>query len=110
MIPVSTKSMKYRAFAQILPMLKTGAKIQAFIPPELSYGSRPPPNVPPNAVRVFDVDFIAIPPPPSPVPAPHPSANSTTPVVSGQIIRVPSAEEMKNGAQPEVITNVPNSK
>jgi hypothetical protein len=41
-------------------------------------------------------------------PAPPAANANTTPVVSGQIIKVPSAEELKKGAKIEVITNAPN--
>jgi FKBP-type peptidyl-prolyl cis-trans isomerase len=46
--------------------------------------------------------------PPSP-PTPPGAATTTTPVVSGQIIKVPSKEELDKGAKIEVITNVPNN-
>jgi hypothetical protein len=43
----------------------------------------------------------------TPMASAPPMPPSSTPVVSGQIIKVPSAEELKNGAKIEVITNVP---
>jgi FKBP-type peptidyl-prolyl cis-trans isomerase len=106
---VSNRANKYKCWTEILPVMKTGSKIQAFVPPELGYGPRPMANVAPNSVLVFDMELVSILPPHSPPPAPPVSTASSSPVVSGQIIKVPSAEELKKGAKIEVITNVPNS-
>jgi FKBP-type peptidyl-prolyl cis-trans isomerase FklB len=115
-----------KGWSEILPLMKTGSKWQVTIPSELGYGARGPQKIGPNAVLVFDMELVSILPPSAvpaptpvvnqpPVPASHPmppappAANAnTTPVVSGQIIKVPSAEELKKGAKIEVITNAPN--
>ncbi len=105
--PVTGRTIK--GWSEILPMMKTGSKWQVAIPPELAYGPRSQRNIGPDSVLVFEMELLSItntslaaPPPPRPT-AP------TTPVVSGQIIKVPSAEELKNGAKIEVITNVPSN-
>jgi FKBP-type peptidyl-prolyl cis-trans isomerase FklB len=104
--------------------MKTGSKWEVTIPAELGYGARGfPPKIGPNAVLVFEIELLSI-AAPSPTPSanrsgppslvsPHPGPpappGSTTPVVSGQIIKVPSADELKKGAKIEVITNAPNN-
>jgi FKBP-type peptidyl-prolyl cis-trans isomerase FklB len=126
--PVTGRTIK--GWSEILPLMKTGAKWEVTIPSDLAYGMRAPPKIGPNAVLVFDMELLSISEPPSaPKPAPAPASpphaalvnpppftpggppappGATTPVVSGQIIKVPSAEELKKGAKIEVITNVPN--
>ncbi len=105
-------------------MMNTGSKYEVTIPADLGYGARGfPPKIGPNSVLIFDMELISIsaaPPapaatapsthntPPAP-PAPGAPGSTTTPVVSGQIIKVPSAEELKKGAKIEVITNAPNT-
>lgn len=105
---------------QILPLMKVGSKWQVAIPAALAYGTRgSPPKIPGNSVLIFDLELTSITPgapnlqtaPPSPSSA-TPAAPST-PVVSGEIIKVPSADELKKGAKIEVIksgqTNVVNN-
>lgn len=111
-----------RGWSEVLPLMKVGAKWEVTIPADLAYGTRgAPPKIGPDAVLVFDMELLSVtpaPPAPAPTPAPKPastsggppappSGTSGQPVVSGQIIKVPSAEEMKKGAKIEVITNVP---
>ena len=100
-------------WSQVLQLMKVGSKWQVFIPAELGYGTRgAPPKIAPNAVLIFDMELLSDAPPtvastPTSSSGGPPSPPSSTPVVSGQIIKVPSAEELKNGAKIEVITNVP---
>lgn len=42
--------------------MKPGAKWQLFVPPELAYGSNPPPTVPPGAVLVYEIELLHIEP------------------------------------------------
>jgi FKBP-type peptidyl-prolyl cis-trans isomerase FklB len=98
---------------KILPLMKVGSKWQVAIPSALGYGPRGrPPTIPGNAVLVFDIELKSITPglptvPPisaAPPAASKPAASAqTSPVVSGQIIKVPSADELKKGAKIEVI-------
>jgi len=81
-------------WSEALLKMKVGSRWQLFIPPELAYGERGRPTIPPNSVLIFDVDLLSIESPPPPKPA--------EPLTS-DIIRVPSAEELKNGAKIEVI-------
>lgn len=98
---------------KILPLMKVGSKWQVAIPPALGYGPRgKPPTIPGNSVLIFDMELKSITPgaptlPPisaAPPAASRPAASApTAPVVSGEIIKVPSADEMKKGAKIEVI-------
>ncbi len=111
-----------RGWQQILPLMKVGSKWQVAIPPELAYGPHGRQNIPGNAALVFDMELKEIKPaaptlPPMAAGPPSASKPATppppsTPVVSGEIIKVPSADELKHGAKIEVIkagqTNVVN--
>jgi FKBP-type peptidyl-prolyl cis-trans isomerase len=113
--PVTGKTIK--GWSEILPLMKTGSKWEVVIPSDLGYGVRGNQKIPPNSVLIFEMELLSITaPPPASAPAAGPHAGltpspttTTTPVVSGQIIKVPSAEELKKGAKIEVITNAPNN-
>jgi hypothetical protein len=93
--------------------MKVGTKLQVAIPSSLAYGPRGrPPKIPGNATLVFDLELKSITPaaPPQPLgttgtsPGSKPGAAvASTPVVSGEIIKVPSADDLKKGAKIEVI-------
>jgi FKBP-type peptidyl-prolyl cis-trans isomerase FklB len=103
-----------KGWSEVLPLMKVGSRWQVFIPADMAYGTRGyPPKIAPNAVLIFDMELLSDTPAPvapmiKPTAAGAPPSPST-PVVSGQIIKVPSAEELKNGAKIEVITNPPAS-
>ena len=78
-----------------LEKMPTGSKWKLFIPSELAYGEQGRPGIPPNAMLTFEVELLSIQAPPPP---PAPAAPLTS-----DIIKVPSAEEMKKGAKIEVI-------
>jgi FKBP-type peptidyl-prolyl cis-trans isomerase FklB len=118
--PVTGRTIK--GWSEILPLMKTGSKWEVVIPSDLGYGARGNQKIPPNSVLIFEMELLSIsaPPPalatpPSAAVKPHPGLPPTptvaaaTNVVSGQIIKVPSADELKKGAKIEVITNVPNN-
>jgi FKBP-type peptidyl-prolyl cis-trans isomerase len=103
---------------KIMPLMKVGSKWEVAIPPALAYGPRGfPPKIAPNSVLIFDLELTGITPgapvptPPAPPGKPTAQASSAN-VVSGEIIKVPSADELKKGAKIEVIkpgqTNVVN--
>jgi FKBP-type peptidyl-prolyl cis-trans isomerase FklB len=80
---------------EALQMMKPGAKWQLFIPAQLAYGDAGQgPVIEPGSTLLFDVELVSVeavqPPPPA------------QPLTS-DIIRVPSAEELKKGAKVEVL-------
>lgn len=73
-----------RGWTEALLMMPVGSKWQLFIPPDLGYGDeQPSPLIGPGSALIFEIELIA--------------TKGPEPIVS-DIIKVPSAEEMKNGA------------
>jgi hypothetical protein len=90
-----------KGWTAALEKMAVGSKWKLFIPSDLAYGERGQPNIPPYSVLIFDVELLAI-EPPAPA-APAPAASTPTAPLTSDIIKVPSAEEIKNGAKVEVI-------
>ena len=87
--------------------MKVGGSTRFFIPSDLAYGPSGPPNIGPNSTLIFDVDLISIKGKEQAAAKPATPAAPVDPdpkqVVTSDIIKVPSAEEMKKGAKIEVI-------
>lgn len=87
---------------QALKLMKAGAKWQLFIPPNLAYGANGmPPRIPPESTLVFNVDLLSV-----QSAHPHPAAapaRASNPPLTSDIIKVPSAAELKKGAKVEII-------
>ena len=81
----------FRGWMEALTQMKVGSKWQLFVPSELAYAERGRANIPPNSVLIFEVELISTESPKPPEP------------LTSDIIKVPSQEEMKKGAQIEVI-------
>jgi FKBP-type peptidyl-prolyl cis-trans isomerase FklB len=78
-----------KGWTQALLRMPVGSKWQLFIPADLAYGDRSPSaQIPPGSTLIFEVELL--------------STKGPEPVVS-DIIKVPSAEEMKKGAKIETI-------
>ena len=77
-----------RGWTEALQKMKVGSRWQLFIPPDLAYGEQSPPGIPPNSVLIFEIDLLS---------------TQSPPALTSDIIKVPSSEEMKNGAKIEVI-------
>jgi FKBP-type peptidyl-prolyl cis-trans isomerase len=84
-----------RGWTEALQKMNAGSKWKLFVPSDLAYGPQGRPGIPPNAVLIFEVELLSV-----QHPAPPPAANSP---LTSDIIKVPSAEEMKKGAQIETI-------
>jgi len=76
-----------RGWTEALTKMRVGSQWRVFVPPQLAYGERGVPGIPPSSVLIFDIDLLS---------THHESTTS-------DIIKVPSAEELKKGAQPEII-------
>ena len=93
-----------KGWTEALQLMKTGSKWQIFVPAELAYGARPPgQSIPPNAALIFEIELISTRPAATP---PPPAARVNPPSgapLTSDIIKVPSADEIKKGAKIETI-------
>jgi len=86
-----------KGWTEALEKMKKGARWELYIPSDLAYGERGNRGIPPNSALTFDVELVDM----HPV-TPPPTPGAQQPVTS-DIIKVPSADELKKGAKIEVI-------
>lgn len=84
-----------KGWTAALEAMQVGSKWELYIPSTLGYGDMGNANIEPGAMLQFEVELLAIEPPPAPAPAAQP--------LTSDIIKVPSADELKKGAKIEVI-------
>ncbi len=87
-----------KGWSEALQLMKTGSKWKVVIPASLAYGERGNGAIEPNSTLIFEIESLSIKPP-----APAAASVDGAQAVSGDIIKVPSAEDLKKGAKPEVI-------
>lgn len=88
-----------KGWTEALELMKTGSKWKLFIPSDLAYGERGSgQQIGPDAVLIFEVELLSI----QSTQAGVPTITNPTPLTS-DIIKVPSAEELKKGAKIETI-------
>jgi FKBP-type peptidyl-prolyl cis-trans isomerase len=86
-------------WTEALMKMKVGSKWQLFIPSDLAYGEQGNRGIPPNSALIFEVELLDTKAPAAPTIGTAPTSQPLT----SDIIKVPSAQEMKNGAKIEVI-------
>jgi FKBP-type peptidyl-prolyl cis-trans isomerase len=90
-----------KGWTEALQLMKVGSKWQLYVPSSLAYGERGYHGIAPNSALIFDIELLEILPPKTPAAAPARGAPSAP--LTSDIIKVPSAEELKKGAQIEYI-------
>ena len=83
-----------RGWSEAVENMKVGSKWELYIPSALAYGDMGTQGIEPGSTLTFEVELLSIEAPPA-APAPQP--------LTSDIIKVPSAEELKKGAKIEVI-------
>ncbi len=83
-----------KGWTEALQMMPIGSKWELYLPSDLAYGDNGRPGIDPGATLIFEMELVG-----SEAPQPPPQAQPLT----SDIIKVPSAEELKKGAKIEVI-------
>jgi FKBP-type peptidyl-prolyl cis-trans isomerase FklB len=96
-MPVNSRG-ALKGWSEAWQNMKAGSKWELYIPSNLARGDRPTPDVEAGSTLIYEMELIGIEAPP----APRASAPGPAPLTS-DIIKVPSAEQIKKGAKPEII-------
>jgi FKBP-type peptidyl-prolyl cis-trans isomerase len=87
-----------KGWTEALQMMKVGSKWELYLPSSLAYGDNGSPAIEPGATLIFEMELLGVEAPPAlPIAQGHPQP------LTSDIIKVPSAEELKKGAKIEVI-------
>jgi len=84
-----------KGWTEALTHMKVGSKWEIYLPSSLAYGDMGNPSIDPGSTLIFEMELLGI-------EAPQPPPTQQQPLTS-DIIKVPSAEELKKGAKIEVI-------
>ena len=87
-----------RGWTEALQMMKVGSKWEIYLPSSLAYGDNGSPSIDPGSTLIFEMELLAV-----EAPQPPPVAQAHPQPLTSDIIKVPSAEELKKGAKIEVI-------
>lgn len=87
-----------RGISEAIAHMTVGSKWTLYMPSAVAYGDAGRPGFDPGATIITEVELVSAEPPPAMPPAPAPAQPLTS-----DIIKVPSAEELKKGAKIEVI-------
>jgi FKBP-type peptidyl-prolyl cis-trans isomerase len=84
-----------RGWTEALTMMKTGSKWEIYVPSSLAYKDMPAgQDIEPGSTLIFEMELVSF-------EAPQPAPQSQP--LTSDIIRVPSADELKKGAKIEVM-------
>ena len=86
-----------KGWTEAWPLMKAGSKWELYIPSDLARGDRATPDVEPGSTLIYEMELTGVEPPPPP-------RGSTPAPLTSDIMKVPSAEEIKKGAQPKIMT------
>jgi len=87
-----------RGWTEALQLMKVGSKWEIYLPSTLAYGDAGTPTIEPGSTLIFEMELLGV-----EAPQPPPTASAQTQPLTSDIIKVPSAEELKKGAKIEVI-------
>lgn len=49
-----------KGWQELIPLMKEGEKIRAYIPPHMAYGNRPRANIPANSLLIFEIELLKV--------------------------------------------------
>jgi len=90
-----------KGWDEAVQKMKVGGKLEIYVPSNLAYGEGGRGQIGPDETLVFELELLDVTPAAKPAASNGGTQNSQ--VVSGEIIKVPSADELKKGAKIEVI-------